>query len=115
MKRIPPALRDSSDNQAAADSNAETHRNHRTSLSDLGQKHLAPHGGPGADIRVQGVMTLEQVSCQYGIPMISILSGLKIKEPVRPTETLGRMMKRYPFHMTDVEEVIRRLKNNTVP
>ncbi|NQT25552.1 DUF4405 domain-containing protein [candidate division KSB1 bacterium] len=62
------------------------------------------------DIRIQGRMTLAQVSAQQGIPVSIILSGLGINDPVSRQIRIGHLRKRCGFHMSDVIHIIQRYK-----
>lgn len=80
---------------------------------DSTAQHHDSHEHHQSDIQIQGNMTLQQVSGQYNIPVDVILSGLKIAEAIPPTETLGRLKKRYAFTMSDVETIILRYQSES--
>ncbi len=107
-----PVHLDSSEKHRATGAGIATALDLPQSASGAEQKHPTTHDHQDDEFRIQGSMTLEQVAGQYGIPVDSILSGLEIKEQTSPAETLGRLRKRYPFQMTDVENIIRQFKNS---
>jgi len=77
-------------------------------------EHTNNHEHNHSAIRVQGFMTLAQVSDQYNIPVERILSGLQITESVSPDETFGRLKKRYSLQMSDVETIILKYQSEII-
>ncbi|HHS12678.1 MAG TPA: DUF4405 domain-containing protein, partial [bacterium] len=55
---------------------------------------------------ILGSMTLREVEQRYGVPADSIKKQLGIPLSISNAENLGRLKKRYGFHMSDVERYI---------
>ncbi len=93
--------------QTAGNSVIEIFENRQHILRRMKQAYhdCSDHYDP--DIRVQGSMTLMQVSNVYNIPVRSILVGLGIQTLISPNEQLGHLKKRYSFRMRKVENIIR--------
>ena len=59
-----------------------------------------------SQIDIQGNMTLRQAAVKYGVPADSLKIYLEIPVSVSENEKLGRLRRRYGFHMSDVERLI---------
>jgi hypothetical protein len=60
-------------------------------------------GNRGKDIR--GEMTLAQVSGATGVPVAILVERLNLPPDVEPSETVGRLGRRYGFSMTTLREL----------
>jgi hypothetical protein len=59
-----------------------------------------------SQIDIRGDMTLKQAAVKYDVPADSIKKYLEIPVSVSENEKLGRLRRRYDFHMSDVERFI---------
>ena len=59
-----------------------------------------------SQIDIRGDMTLKQAAVIYGVPADSLKMYLEIPVSVSENEKLGRLRRRYDFHMSDVERFI---------
>lgn len=91
---------------AAVEMNAGPARDEITDASHSAYQQPDRPGPAASPLRVQGRMTLIQVSERYHVPVASILSGLQIDDSVSPNTQLGHLRKRYGFHMSDVIRVV---------
>lgn len=68
------------------------------------------HGHEERTPVILGSMTLREVEQRYGVPADSIKQHLGIPLNVSSYENLGRLRKRYGFHMSDVERYIEKVR-----
>jgi len=79
----------------------------------LTQREPAPADLPGLHedheertLDINGTYTIGDVASRYGVPAGVIKSSLGISPDLPDSERLGRLRRRYGFHMSDVERVI---------
>ena len=70
-------------------------------------KHIEHHEHQvEKDIEIYGSMTLKEVENRYNVPADSVKKFLGIPLGISDYENLGRVRRRYGFHMSDVERFI---------
>ena len=79
------------------------HASDSSAVQDRGQEG---EGHEEDAIEVYGSMTLKDVERAYHMPADSVKKYLGIPFSVSESERLGRLKRRYPFHMSDVSRLI---------
>lgn len=57
-------------------------------------------------LEIYGTSTISEIEARFGIPTAKIKESLGISSDVPDSERLGRLRRRYGFHMSDVERLV---------
>ncbi len=77
-----------------------------SNISAVKSSHEESNTHSKSSVQVNGSMTLKEVENDYNVPADSIKKFLGIPLRISDYENLGRLRKRYGFHMSDVERFI---------
>jgi len=77
---------------------------------EIGQSEEKSKTHSESSFQVNGKMTLESIATIYKVPADSIKKILDIPLSISDYENLGRLRKRYGFHMSDIERYIEKFK-----
>ncbi len=78
--------------------------------SEVKKSNEENNNHPESSVQVEGRMTLKSIAATYEVPADSIKKFLEIPLSISDYENLGRLRKRYGFHMSDIERFIEKYK-----